>query len=409
MEILETNRRTLQTWSAIVFLLTIFVRIIPGTLIYGSEDVTAWSYASTLWEYGQDPYTQNYVFNWPPFWLTIVHGLIHAGQITGIPSHLMIKMHPITADGIIALIIFRIFITISNGDLKKSLTGTCFYSLNPISIVISSIHGNFISVPLSLLLVAVYFQAFSRKPWNLTWASLSLGCGIMSKIWPIAALPLFLQKTRSIKQKLMFLPLAAAPVLAALLPLYLKNKDMVMERFIKYQSQPGWWGLTGFGQIWDVRIIKGFCGWYATHGNMILLATFIGLLFLTRFLDMFRALLLVFLAVLFLMNGYGPQYLMLILPFAVILQSKWLIPFTLFVSALFCFEYGLIPLPDHCSIPILCNGMQVPSMSMEQLLRINRMVNIFRLPLWLFIGIWFVNELYSSRTSQPLKMPSKHE
>lgn len=396
MEIFGTNNRALQIWSVVVFFLAVIIRIIPGVFVFGSEDVTAWVFASKLWENGQDPYVQAYVFNWPPFWLSVVHGLIRAGMATGIPCHLMIKIPPIVADGVIALVILRIFFETSKGDLKKSLAGALVYALNPVSIVITAVHGNFISVPLSLLMMAVYFHVGEKK-WKLTWTSLSLGCGIMSKVWPIAALPFFLQKIKSVRDKILFLFMSMIPVFVALLPLYLKNSEMVLKRFIKYQSQPGWWGVTGLGRILDVPALKSFAAWYVAYGSIVLLLALICLLFLTRRLAIVRVLLLVFLTVLFLLNGFGPQYLVLVLPFAIIMRSKGLLPFTILVSVLFCFEYGLIPLAGHYGIP--CDGQVVSNpLTFEQFMNSNRLTNILRLPVWLFVGGWLVNELRSSLT-----------
>ncbi len=376
--------------ALLIFTVAVLSRFIPALMVYGSADVLEWPIAVALYEQGQDPYMQNTVFNWPPFWLAVVRFLLHGGAIVKLPVHLVVKLLPIMSDGVIALVIYHILVKTGAGN-RKAFIGSLFYALNPVSIVITSVHGNFISIPLAFLVLASYSFLCGDKPVHVVLSSLALGCGIMSKIWPAVALPFFLVRIVSWKNRGVFTLLAIMPVVFSLFPIYFINKDLVVDRFITYQSQAGWWGLTGIGQVWPSSFTTAFCNEYAKHGAKVLVIAIIALLFVSRRCDLARTLSVLLLVVVFLMNGFGPQYLVMLLPFAVISGDRWFLPYSMLVTVLFCFEYGLFKIPGCYGIPV--TGPPYPDISYDAFLASARITNMLRLPVWLFIGVWAGKEL----------------
>jgi uncharacterized membrane protein len=62
-------------------------------------------------------------------------------------------------------------------------------------------------------------------------------------------------------------------------------------------------------------------------------------------------------------------------------------PFSILVTVIFIIEYGFRPFLGNFGAFVSINP---PLMTMEEFIRDNRLTNIFRLPLWIFIGIWLV-------------------
>jgi len=66
-------------------------------------------------------------------------------------------------------------------------------------------------------------------------------------------------------------------------------------------------------------------------------------------------------------------------------------PFTLYVTALFIIEYWFRPFLGNVGVYISGHPL---AMTMDQLIRDNKLTNIFRLPLWVFLGAWFCSLVF---------------
>jgi len=389
----KENRNKITIFAFTIFFACIFVRIIPAFMVYGTEDVSAWHFAISVLEQGKNPYSQSYVFNWSPLWLMVIFQLFKISNIFKIPYYGLIKIIPIICDAIISVIIYKIFLNTNLGR-KKAITASLLYALNPISIIITSIHGNFISIPLVFLVISAYIL-HRKKKYSIIYSSLILGVAIMSKVWPVLFLPVLVQKIKTLKNKLVYVLLSAVPFIISILPLYLKNRDIVIKRFLKYESIPGWYGFTGIGRIWNSELLKSFSHFYVING-MWVLGSVVILLYLikTYKMDLFRGFCLICLAFLFFTKGFGPQYLVWILPFAIITRDRMLYPFTLLVTIIFIIEYGFRPFLGGFGAFVSMNS---PILTMEEFIRDNKLTNILRLPLWIFIGIWLVKMIMQNK------------
>jgi hypothetical protein len=391
MKKITQERKKIKLFFALIFVICIFVRIIPAFIVYGTEDVYTMQIALSLLEQGKDPYSQSYIFNQSPFWVNVIYEMSKFIKIFKVPYHMLIKIIPIISDAIISVIIYKISLNL-NTSIKRAVKLSFFYALNPISIIITSIHGNLVPIPVCFLVISVYILFFYKGKYSILYSSLTLGIAIMSKIWPIFFLPVMLQKIKFLKNKLIYLIFSIIPFLISLFPLYLKNKTLVIDYFFKYKGQAGWWGFTGLTSIWNFPFLRSFSYFYANKGSLILCSVIMLLyLFKTYKMSLFRALCLISLAFFFFTPGFGPQYLVWILPFLILTKDKMFFPFTLYITALFVIEYWFRPFLGNIGTYI--NGIP-PTMTLEELIRDNRLTNILRLPLWIFIGIWLSIEVF---------------
>ncbi|MBF0503493.1 MAG: hypothetical protein HQL14_00170 [Candidatus Omnitrophica bacterium] len=387
-------------WMFILFFICVAVRILPAVKVFGTQDVQAMVSAVSLLGQGNSPFSQSIVFNQSPFWVGAVY---HLGQILyffhiALPPHVLVKILPIISDGIITLLIYLIFFKEFKVGNKRSISAALFWALNPVSIIITSVHGNLVSIPAACLLFSLYlFIRFEETQWVAIYcSSFVLGIAIMSKIWPIFVLPLILQKIKTLKGQIIYFLLSVMPLILSLMPIYFQERNVLFRNFFQYQGIPGWWGFTGLSAIWHAKAIMILVHFYIIHGAGVLLAVvFLLYLFKTANSDLFKGSVLIYLAVLFLIPGFGPQYFIWVLPFLIITEDKMLFPFLFYVTILFLIEYSYRPFVAPYMGAFI--SAEPPTLTLGQLIKDHVITNLLRFPLWVFICGWFFKILCFSK------------
>jgi uncharacterized membrane protein len=252
------------------------------------------------------------------------------------------------------------------------------------------VHGNYVSVTLCFLFAAAYALYFHKNTSGLIFSALLFAISVATKTWPLIFLPLFLQNIASWKKRLSFLLISALLVGVLLLPVYLQDKTVFFNSFLKYRGNTGWWGFTGIYQIWPSKLTYFLMYFYQAYGSfvlgMVLLALYI---FKTHKMDFFKGFVLITLAALTFMIGFGPQYLIWILPFLIVGSKKKMVYlFSGLTIVLFIVEYVFRPFNG-----VLCSyitGADSTTFGMEQFLFDNKWTNIIRLPFWIFLAVWMI-------------------
>lgn len=401
-----TQTRTLL----LIVLLSLTVRLVPAFLVHGTEDVWAWRFAAGVRERGENPYLQTYPFNWPPACLTAVSPLIALSRAWGVPYWGLIKLYPIMGDTLIAVVIY-LALARSAGSLKRAQWSAGVWALNPVSIGISSVHGNFIAAPLALLVLAACLVHFGRSRWAVPVSALAMGLAVMAKLWPVLFLPLLLIRLTTWRRRALFVLLSSVPSALSIgwLVLWLGWGE-TYKRFLAYQSIPGWWGFTGLGQVSDNALLAGVASFYARHGGKILLAGLLALYLVLTWRAIgdrgspddtdegfFGGFVLVGLVLLVFAPGFGPQYLVWVLPFALLARDRWVHAFTLLVTALFVVEYGFRPFTGDIGATVReYQEPPFPPLTMNEALNDNILTNLVRLPVWLLLGAWLAVRVLGS-------------
>jgi len=176
---------------------------------------------------GQYPY--------PPLWIWFALVAEHLDQRSVIDFSLAIRLPSITAD---AICIYVVWAWWRNSSQIYSWLASLLYAVNPISLIITSLHGQFDALP--TLFVVIAFYTFRQRQIN--FSALALGLAIATKSFPVLLLPVFLIVLPSRHLKIRYTILAMLPVALLLLPFVIRIPFAVLEQLFGYSGV----GLLGF-------------------------------------------------------------------------------------------------------------------------------------------------------------------
>lgn len=280
---------------------------------------------------GLNPYISLTYNSYPPLAVYIESLTILLSNTLNIPFHILTRIWPNLADIVITLLLYKFLIKLKVKPLFASFWSLVFI-LNPISIIISSAHGQIDSFSSLLTLISLYLLSLSNKP-KFNFSALFLGLAIAIKPNPLMLLPFFLIfKKSDLKQKIIFLLISMAPVVLTLIPFALQNPQILTKIF-------GYMGVYDFSYA---AILRGF--WYQQNAEIWLpqtdqlfragkLAFILGTVFLLVLFyqskNLLKACLAVYLLFLGIYFGISAQYLSWILPLAILSKDKMIIPFSI--------------------------------------------------------------------------------
>ncbi len=282
---------------------------------------------------GQNPYQSLWFAIYPPLNYYIEAATLYLSNASFIPFHILTRLWPNLADIAIGLILYK-FLLKKNVKPILASTWSLVFLLNPISIIISSAHGQIDSIVSMLVLLSVYFLTIHSAKSYSFWSALLLGLAIAIKPNPLMLLPIFIVcKESNLRQKVLFILVSIAPIIISVIPFLLQGTYQVLTNVFSYS------GVYDFGYM---GVLRGF--WYQQNANIwmsvsneLLLASKLlfltGVIFLTflfsKSKDLVKGILCVYLLFLGFYFGISAQYLSWILPFAVLERHKMIIPFSL--------------------------------------------------------------------------------
>lgn len=281
---------------------------------------------------GLNPYIYLTYNSYPPLAVYIEAFTILLSNISNIPFHILTKIWPNLADIAITLLLYKFLIRLKVKSDFASFWSIIFI-LNPISIIISSVHGQIDSIPSLLVLISIYLLSFFNKP-KFVLSAFILGLAIAIKPNPLILLPFFLIINKiDLKQRLIFLLTSLATVVFTFTPFILQSPQQILVKMISY------------GGVYDfsyAAVLRGF--WYQRNAQTWLpqtdqlfdvskLAFILGTIFLLVLLsqskNLLKACLAVYLLFLGIYFGISAQYLSWILPLAILSKDKMIIPFSI--------------------------------------------------------------------------------
>lgn len=370
------------------FILSILTRSI--LVINGKHIADVWH----LWKMGEvtlaglNPYLYLDFNVYPPGALILEVFSILIENLTNLEFHLSIKLWPNLADLVSALLIYKYLIKTKTAPLKASLWST-FFLLNPVSIIISAAHGQLDAVVSLLVLLAVVFLTNSKRYLS----ALVFGLAVSIKPNPLVLLPAFLLNSNLfLLQKRNFLFLALAPLSLSLLPYLLEDPPIVLSRLLTY---------SGVYDFFYAAILKGI--WYQINAQVNLptqitagllsvskYTFFAGMLFLlllfSKGKDLIKLCLATYLLFFVFYFGNSAQYLIWVLPFAVLSKDKMVILYTFFAT-LALVGFYLFFGPD-----ILLGKLPSPMPFQREFIYPYFLGN---LGLWIVCFVWFIKTVSS--------------
>lgn len=283
---------------------------------------------------GRNPYLVLDFNSYPPLAIFIeaasmlVSAFLHTSFAT------IFKLWPNLADFISAFIIYIFLIKAKNKPVQAALWSV-FFLLNPISIIISSAHGQLDSVVSLFVLVSIFLLTFYSKKLHIYLSALILGIAIGFKPNPAMLIPLFLfYKKTTLQQKIIYLILTLAPLIVSFIPFVWPHPQQVLLRILSY---------SGTGDISYAAILRGI--WYQNNAitNLPLAGQFLNaskfvftfgaitltLLFAGR-KNLAKACLAIYLLFLSSYFGIAAQYLVWVIPLAILVRDKMIFYYIFF-------------------------------------------------------------------------------
>lgn len=329
--------------AAGLFFLALVIRLIPALVlpVGAFYDITSYQVVGDVVLRGGDVYTDPVAGERHPYLPLIMYFLAGARAISleGIASLVLaIKIPLVILDSLIVIMLFVAGTRLR--DLRSGAIAAILYAVNPIPVLVTGYHGQFDSIPILFSLLSWFtlmFPPVSRQA-NVLVAGLFLGLGILVKTWPGVLLPPLLLRIDTLKRKALFALLCAVPVLigvGAYLLVHPGSLGTMLVKVLSYGGLRGSWGyLAPVGLAYDVGLITAETA-DAIAGNAGLLNLVLigaGLAILYRWSleageDMLNAMLTTLLTFLAVTIGFSIQYLLWLVPFAILVgvnkYLKW--------------------------------------------------------------------------------------
>ncbi len=285
---------------------------------------------------GGNPYLLLNYNSYPPLAIYLEIITIKLSMFFNIPFYILIKFWPNLADLITGLIIFRFL----QRKYKNSYSPTVWslaFLLNPISILISSAHGQIDSIPSLLVIMAILILQFKNSKVYLFSGAILLGLASLIKPNPLILVPVILiflyQKTKSL-EKIIFLLLIFGTIFIFFWPFLKSNPQLILSKLFDYS------GANDFGLSAVLRTNYFYHNATYQLPNtdellknskivfLIILAIF-GIL-ARKSKNLIRLCLTTYLLFITIYFGISAQYLSWILALAILEKDKMVIPFTIF-------------------------------------------------------------------------------
>ena len=325
--------------KGILFLLMLcfFIRAIPAHYFYGAYDVYSAETQYKIMKEGDlsDLWTKvGHPHSPVTTWGYYLVGLF--AEKTGLPFSTVVKFPAILSDLAITVLIYLSVLKL-RADSRKAFLSGLFYALNPLIVIITGLNGQFDSTTILFCLLSWYFWRFGAKG-SLVLSALFLGIGIVVKEFPIILYPLFFFRLKDNRERFIYTAAMLLPVFAIIVLSVLFYTPEFMVWLTKYQAMHGFWGISLILQFLEHRVGGFFIllnNLSQQNGRFLLLPIFlfIWIAFRKR-LDLISAIVMIFSAFYFFTSGLGVQYLVWIIPFAIIKGDRMTCWFTLFTAIL---------------------------------------------------------------------------
>jgi hypothetical protein len=361
-----------RAWVSLAAL-ALIARLVPNFLlpVGAGYDIDSYQIVAGLVLEGRDVYASPEAENrhpYLPFQMYWSAAAQRFSQAVGLSFVKVFRLGPIFADVLIALLLYAVLLRSSTP--RRAFYGGLSYALNPIPILVSAYHGQFDALPALFILLALYCQAKTAVG-----AGASLGLGILSKSWPVLAVPALLAGVRRWPRRLLLVGMAViVPLIGLLVYLWVFHADLagVLSQALGYNRGVGAWGYTYLLRL--LAIVWPGTGWLfqgaMLHWGRFLTLACLGLFWWVRVRKETpqAGVLTTLVAFLAVTHAFSIQYLMWVIPFAILEQDdRWLARYTLSAFAYMFLVYNtlilessitrLLPLPQADWFIIMPSGL----------------------------------------------------
>lgn len=366
-----------------VVCLGLVARAVAAWLAQPSDDLLGWRWVADVLLDGRNPYVETPRLNWPPLWMLWLGAVGWVSAKTGLAFGALVRLLPFAADAATTALLGRL-----------SLPLAVCYALHPVPLAITGTQAQLDAVPALCALVAV-LAVTTRVRHAAALAGVALGVGAGFKTWPVWLAPPLALRLRERRPRLVLLSLAIGIPAVTLMPLVLFAYEGFLFHVVRYRSWPGWWGLTALGTVIRRPAAQAFSAAAAEHGAPVLLGGIALSWLLALRLSARDAAIATVLTFLVLTPGFGPQYLLWLVPLSLIAHGRWRTIWNVVAMA--------STVGERLLVPWLVPGY--PEMPAVTALVTNFAVNAVRLPLWLVSIGWLLTLVRRALSPPPRPAP----
>jgi hypothetical protein len=322
----------LEAWTdrrivLVIATVALAIRLIPLTFGIESTDIVLYRQQAMAVVHAKNVYaaTQN-VFPYTPVSMFYPALCLELSRMLGIPFHIVIKLFAIVSDVGIVYVLYTI-----GRKLVSRRTATSWamlYALNPVSILISSFHGNI--MPLVVLLMVSAYLLFRVDPdKNLVVSGLLLSLAVGWRSFPILLLPFFLASIDEKTKKIRFVTCVLAPVILSMIPFAWLDAWPMLHEILSYSG----WGIHHgpFGIVRGLHLLSlGGVTWenpprwavWMSFSKVAFLALYGIAAFYARRLGLLNGILVTFFLFAVVYSGVASQYLIWMVPFLLLTDRR---------------------------------------------------------------------------------------
>ncbi len=376
----------------LVALVAIVVRLLPALWlpVGAGYDIESFKLVTDALLAGQEVYT-SVLGRHPylPLQMYLMGGTAWLSDLAGLPYVVGIKLPAVLADGAIAALIT----TSLSRDGRRPASAAAFgllYALNPISLLVTSFHGQFEAVTLLLLVLAWRSWRFGR---HVAWSATALGLAILNKTWPVILLPVFWIRQKNWRDRILYAILALGIPLAGIV-LYLVVFEAsplpMLRRALTHRGVAGYWGP---GAIIDPLTATYPAGrplfdTLVALRNVLLAGAAVLALWITRRDSALDAILTVILSVFMITVGFGIQWLVWPVPFALLAREEgWTKAYSVagaFMLLVHLYGLHMYPWLSEWTTPEAANWI----------------IRLSALPVWLIVVAWTLRRYRQSQATR---------
>jgi hypothetical protein len=389
-----THRRPVVLVSLVVAIAFV-VRLIPAVVlpVGAGYDIDSFRLVAETFLQGEGVYSSSLVAGrhpYLPFQVYLIGAALWFSQEIGLPFVFAIKGVPILADLALTALIFYVVLR-SGKSITEASIRSLLYALNPVSVLVSAYHGQFDAVSAFLLALSWCFWRFDNATTRgFLLSALALGLAVLDKTWPALFLPIMLLRLGSMRKRITYgLVTVAVPTVFTALYIVAFREDPapLLGRALTHAGVPGWWGI---GDV--VSLVKAATGWgepilnWLGHCSRWLVFTAVGLSYwITRRQTGLEALVTAVLALYVSTIGFGLQWVL------------WVVPFALLAGDLRAMDWYVLGslvylLPSYYGYhldPTLAGLITFERMAV--------VMQVCAIPAWIVTLVWLVRRLVEAR------------
>jgi hypothetical protein len=270
-----------------------------------------------------NPYQAARLYPYPPVWVWVEAACEWLARHSGLSFAVLVKLPVLGAELAIVALLAR-WGAERGGSARWA---PWLYALHPVAVLISGFHGQFESLALLMILLAARASERGRHDT----AALALAAGIAVKSFPVLAVPVLMLRVTGTAARLRFLALALLPVALLLIPYLAHDAGAVLRELFGYGGVADFgWIAVWRGARWliDGTLGRGearYWGPLIPAAKVVFLAAYAFVLARRRGTgDVVVTILALFAAFQAFYGALSAQYLLWVVPLAVLRPDRWL-------------------------------------------------------------------------------------